>query len=138
MTSMPEGLRRAAPPEPTLGERLSEVTGDLSLLIRQELELAKAEAGASARRFGVAAALWATAGVAALFVLQFVSLALWVGVAGQLGPVWAALAVALVWLVLGVVFLVLARPVFASMKGLPQTAETISRIPEALNPQQES
>ena len=121
-----------------MGERLSEVTGDLSLLMRQELELAKAEASASACRFGIAAALWATAGLAALFVLQFVSLALWVGVAGQLGPVWAALAVALVWLVLGVVFLLLARPVFASMKGLPQTAETISRIPEALNPQQES
>ncbi|TLM80309.1 phage holin family protein, partial [Pseudarthrobacter sp. NamE2] len=58
----------------SLGDLLGEVTRDLSTLMRQELELAKAEAKQSATRAGKGGGMLAGAGVAGHFVLLFLSL----------------------------------------------------------------
>ena len=61
----------------SLGDLISEVTTDLSTLMRQELELAKAELQQSASRAGKGAGMLGGAAVAGYFVLLFVSIALW-------------------------------------------------------------
>ena len=53
----------------SLGDLLSEVTRDLSTLIRQEIELAKAELKQSGTRAGKGGGMLAGAGIAGHFVL---------------------------------------------------------------------
>ncbi|MEA3552183.1 phage holin family protein, partial [Pseudarthrobacter sp. C1] len=60
----------------SLGELLGDVTRDLSTLMRQEVELAKAELKQSATKAGKGSGMLAGAGVAGHFVLVFLSLAL--------------------------------------------------------------
>ncbi|WP_354176581.1 phage holin family protein, partial [Arthrobacter nitrophenolicus] len=55
----------------SLGELLGDVTRDLSTLMRQEVELAKAELKQSASRAGKGSGMLAGAGVAGHFVLVF-------------------------------------------------------------------
>jgi hypothetical protein len=55
----------------SLGELISEVTGDLSTLMRQELELAKAELQQTASRAGKGAGMLGGAAVAGYSVLLF-------------------------------------------------------------------
>ena len=55
----------------SLGDLISEVTADLSTLMRQELELAKAELQQSASRAGKGAGMLGGAAVAGYFVLLF-------------------------------------------------------------------
>lgn len=117
----------------SIGELLSSVTSDLSTLMHQELELAKAEAKQSATKAGKGAGMFAGAGLAANLMLTFASLALawligaWLG--GSLG--WGALVVALIW---GVVAAVLALRGKKEMQdiGMQQTAESAAKIPNAL------
>ena len=73
----------------SLGDLISEVTTDLSTLMRQELELAKAELQQTATRAGKGAGMLGGAAVAGYFVLLFVSIALWwaIGTATGLGLV---------------------------------------------------
>jgi len=64
----------ATPPEqvseqPSVGVLLADVTRDISDLMRQELELAKAEARQSATRAGAGAGMLGGAAVAGHFVL---------------------------------------------------------------------
>ena len=59
----------------TVGELFSEVAEDLSTLMRQEVELAKAELRQSAIRAGKGAGLLAGAGVSGHMVLLFASVA---------------------------------------------------------------
>jgi protein-S-isoprenylcysteine O-methyltransferase Ste14 len=54
-----------------LGEIVSEVSAKASLLVREEIELAKAEVAQKAKRLGVGAGLGAVAGVFLLFFLIF-------------------------------------------------------------------
>jgi Putative Actinobacterial Holin-X, holin superfamily III len=71
----------------SLGELISEVTTDLSTLMRQELELARAELQQSASRAGKGAGMLGGAAVAGYFVLLFVSIALWWAIGAALaGP----------------------------------------------------
>ena len=61
----------------SLGDLLSEVTTDLSTLMRQELELAKAELKQSATRAGRGAGMLGGARYGALMAVFFLSVALW-------------------------------------------------------------
>ncbi|MCU1436309.1 MAG: hypothetical protein JWR71_3034, partial [Pseudarthrobacter sp.] len=61
----------------SLGDLLGEVTRDLSTLMRQEVELAKAELKESGSKAGKGGGMLAGAGVAGHFVLLFLSIALW-------------------------------------------------------------
>ncbi|ERK73527.1 hypothetical protein N136_00085 [Leifsonia aquatica ATCC 14665] len=100
--------------------------------MRQELELAKAELRQSATRAGKGAGLLGGAGYAGLVVLFFLSVALWWGLGYLIGNAWSAVIVAAVWGVVGLVLFLVGRRQLASIKGVPQTVETIKEMPEAL------
>jgi hypothetical protein len=116
----------------SLGDLISEVTADLSTLMRQELELAKAEVQQSASRAGKGAGMLGGAGVAGYFALLFLSIALWWAIGSATGLGWSALIVAAIWGIIGAVFYVTGRNALKSIRGLPTTADTVKKIPDAL------
>nr|WP_276582067.1 phage holin family protein [Cellulomonas sp. RIT-PI-Y] len=117
---------------------IGNVTQDLSALVRQEVELAKAELTQSAKRAGTGSGLLAGAGVAGHFVLLFLSIALWWALAHPLGHSWSALVVALVWGVIAAVLALRGRSELQRIKGVPRTAETVKKIPNALKGEEEA
>ena len=116
----------------SLGELISEVTADLSTLMRQELELAKAEVQQSASRAGKGAGLLGGAGVAGYFVLLFLSVALWWAIGSATGLGWSALIVAVIWAIIAAVLATVGRNSLKSIRGIPKTADTVKKIPDAL------
>jgi len=115
-----------------LGDLISEVTTDLSTLMRQELELAKAELQQTATRAGKGAGMLGGAAAAGYFVLLFVSVALWWAIGSATGLGWAAVIVAVIWAVIGAVLYSVGRKSLKSVRGLPKTADTVKKIPDAL------
>ena len=63
----------------SLGELMRQVTADLSTLMRQEVELAKAELRQEGKKAGKAAGLFGGAGFGGYMVALFLSIALWAG-----------------------------------------------------------
>lgn len=117
---------------PSLGDLVGQVSDDLSTLMRQELDLAKAELRQSATRAGTGAGMLGGAAVAGLMVLIFLSVAAWWALGHAIGNDWSALVVALVWAVIAIVLAVLGRAQLQRVSGLPQTAETVKKIPDAV------
>ena len=122
----------------SLGEIASDVLADASTLLRQEVELAKAEVRESAARTGKGAGLVGAAGVAGMFALLFGSLALWWALAVWLGTADRP-ALGLSGVIVGVLYAVVAavlamsgRTELKRVRGLPRTAETVSKIPNAV------
>ena len=118
----------------SLGELLGDVTRDLSTLMRQEVELAKAEAKQSATRAGKGAGMLAGAGVGGHFVLLFLSLALMWALGAIMPLGWSALIVAVIWAIIAAVLASTGRKELKQIKGMPQTGETLSEIPPTLKP----
>lgn len=117
---------------PSLGEMLTDISSDLSTLVRQEIELAKAELRQSASNAGKGAGMFAGAGVSGHMVLLFLSIALWWGLGDKTGHGWSALIVALIWAVIGAVLAVMGRKEIKQVQGAPKTAETVKKIPSAV------
>ena len=126
----------ALPPRPgsrpSVGELFSDVAVDLSTLIRQEVELAKAELRQSATRAGKGAGLLAGAGISGHMVLLFASVAAWWGIGDATGHGWSALIVAAIWLVVAAILALAGRREISAVSGLPQTAQTVQKIPDAV------
>ena len=116
----------------SLGELLGDVTRDLSTLMRQEVELAKAELRQEASKAGQAAGMFAGAALAGYMVLLFLSVALWWGLANVMDQGWAALIVAALWAVIGAVLYSVARSRAREIRGLRQTAETVREVPDSI------
>jgi hypothetical protein len=116
----------------SLGDLISEVTEDLSTLMRQELELAKAELQQSATRAGKGAGMLGGAAVAGYFVLLFASIAIWWAIGAGTGLGWSALIVAVIWGIIAAVLAATGRASLRSVRGLSKTADTVKRIPDAL------
>jgi hypothetical protein len=121
----------------SLGDLLGEVTRDISTLMRQEVDLAKAELKQSAAQAGRGAGMLAGAGVAGHFVLLFLSLALWYALGELIGLGWSAVVLAVLWAIVAAVLASIGRKELNAVKGMPQTAETIQEIPETLKPREE-
>jgi uncharacterized membrane protein YqjE len=117
---------------PSIGELLSEVSANLSDLMRQELELAKAELRQSATRVGKGAGMLGGAGKAANLMLVFLSVAAWWAIGNATGRGWSGLIVAAIWAVIALVLALLGRQSIRSASGLPRTTDTVKRIPDAL------
>ncbi|MFC0459383.1 phage holin family protein [Arthrobacter liuii] len=118
----------------SIGELLGDVTRDLSTLMRQEVELAKAELKQTTTRAGKGAGMLAGAGVGGHFVLIFLSLALMWALGAIMALGWAALIVAVIWAIIAAVLASIGRKELKQIKGLPQTGETLSEIPPTLKP----
>ena len=131
--SSPLGPTMPAPDSrATVGELFSEVAEDLSTLMRQEVELAKAELRQSATRAGKGAGLLAGAGVSGHMVLLFASVAAWWGIGDATGHGWSALIVAAIWLMIAAVLGLMGRREISAVPGIPQTAQTVKKIPDAV------
>jgi Flp pilus assembly protein TadB len=122
----------------SLGDLLGEVTKDLSTLMRQELELAKAELRQSATRAGKGAGMLGGAGYAALMAIFFLSVALWWALGLLIGLGWSAVVVALIWGVIALVLFLNGRKQLKKIQGAPETIDTIKRIPDAVKRNEEN
>jgi putative superfamily III holin-X len=116
----------------SVGELFSEVAEDLSTLMHQEVELAKAELRLSVTRAGKGAGLLAGAGISGHMVLLFASVAAWWGIGDATGHGWSALIVAAIWLIAAAVLGLMGRREINAVPGVPQTAQTVKRIPDAV------
>ncbi|MGI5523332.1 phage holin family protein [Micromonospora sp. CA-259024] len=121
----------------SLGELMRQVTSDLSTLMRQEVELAKAEIRQEGRKAGKAAGLFGGAGFGGYMVALFLSLALWAGLSNVMDAGWAALIVAVLWAVIAAVLYSMAKKNAQHVRGLKQTNDSVQRIPDALKPHPE-
>lgn len=118
----------------SVGQLISEVTTDLSTLMRQELELAKAELKAEASKAGKGAGMLGAAGLAGYFLLLFLSIALWWGLGSLLGARgWSALIVAALWGIAAAVLASMGRKKLKEVQPTPErTVETLKEVPDAL------
>jgi Putative Actinobacterial Holin-X, holin superfamily III len=129
----PEGMARPDVAEVSVGQLLSEVTRDLSTLMRQEIDLAKAEIKQEVTKTGKGAGMLGGAGFAGYMVLLFLSIALWWGLANVMNEAWAALIVAVIWAVIGAVLYARGRAQLRSVHPKPeQTVDTLKQVPDAL------
>jgi len=119
----------------SVGQLIGEVTKDLSVLMRQELDLAKAELKVEAKKAGQGAGMFGAAGFAGYMVLLFLSLALMWALASVMPAGWAGLIVAAVWAVIGGVAFVMGRSKFRQVNPKPErTVDTLQQVPSALKP----
>jgi hypothetical protein len=127
-----ESVTEGASSQQSLGDLIGEVTRDLSTLMRQELELAKAEAQQSAKRAGKGAGMFAGAGFAGYMVLLFLTIALWWAIGQATGLGWSALIVAVIWGIIGAVLFSMGRNEFSRIRGMSRTTDSLKKIPDAL------
>jgi hypothetical protein len=119
----------------SVGALIGEVTKDLSVLMRQELELAKVELKTEAKKAGQGAGMFGAAGFAGYMVLMFLSIALWWALSHLVGHSWSALIVAILWGIVGAVAFVMGKKKFQQVNPKPErTVDTLSQVPSALKP----
>jgi hypothetical protein len=117
----------------SLGDLLGNVTKDVSTLMRQEIALAKAEISDSAKKAGKGAGLLGGAGYAGIMAVFFLSVALMYALSYWFDNLaWAAVVVAVIWAVIGLVMYLQGRKQLKTVQGAPRTAETVKKIPEAM------
>ena len=120
--------------EPSIGTLVQSAMADVSTLVRNEIELAKAEIGASAKKGGIGAASFAAAGVFAAFAAIFFFVALaefltWLGLAR-----WISYAIVFVLLILlaGVAALV-GKKLIKKIEKPERTIESLKELPEVMH-----
>jgi hypothetical protein len=118
----------------SVGELLSELSRDVSRLVRQEVDLAKAELRQEVKKTGKVGGLFGGSALAGYMTLLFASIAGWWGLANLMDQGWAALIVAGVWAVIGTILFAAGRVQGRRIMGLRQTAATVREVPGALKP----
>lgn len=135
-TSTPSERKAAST---SFGDLFGQVTRDMSTLIRQELDLAKAELKQSATRAGTGAGLLGGAGYAALMAIFFLSVALWWGIGDLIESLgWSAVIVAVLWGIVAAILYVVGRKKLKEVQGAPRTAETLKKLPETFKRNEEN
>ncbi|MDO5499592.1 MAG: phage holin family protein [Propionibacteriaceae bacterium] len=129
--------RQLAGDDRSVGEIFSDLTADVSTLMRQEVALAKAEVRQSAQNAGKGAGLLGGAGVAAHMMLLFLSLGLWWAIAHLIDSTeprfgWSFVIVGVIWAVIAAILAGAGKSSLNKVEGAPRTAETVGQIPNAL------
>jgi len=110
----------------TVGQLMSEIAADVSALMRQEVELAKAEIKQEATKAGKGAGMLGGAAYAGHMVLLFGTLALVFAVGSQIGLGWAALIFTCVWGVIAAVLALRGRDQLRRVNPKPErTVQTL-------------
>jgi uncharacterized membrane protein YqjE len=130
--STPSQAPEQAQGSASIGELLSDISTDISTLMRQEVELAKAELRQSATKAGKGVGMLGGAAVFAHLALFFLALASWWGLGNAIGRGWAGLVVTVVLALIAAVLAVVGRKEVQSVSGLAQTASTVKKIPDAV------
>ena len=138
-TGSPGTARSSGDSSPSIGQLFGEVSKDLSTLMRQEVALAKAEATQSAKQASKGAGMFAGAGYAGHLTVLFLSFAL----AWALGDWWEAPAlgfvvVAVLWGIVAAVLALRGKKEMKEVQGMPKTADTVKKIPDALHGNEEA
>jgi hypothetical protein len=121
----------------SIGQILGDVSRDVSTLMRQEVALARAELRQSGTQAGKGIGMYVGAAVAGMLFLVFLSVCVWWALGGLIGRGWSALIVAVVWAIVAAILAMVGKKEFERIRGLPQTAETMSKVPNALKGQEE-
>jgi uncharacterized membrane protein len=116
----------------------SRLSKDLSTLVRQEIQLAKAEATQSAKQAGAGIGMLVGAAIGAIMLLPFLSTALMWALGSVMHLGWAALIVAAVWAIIAGILAVVGKKKLEEIKGLPKTQQTAQEIPPTLDPTKET
>ncbi len=120
--------------EPSVGSLVQSAMADVSMLIRSEIELAKAEIGTSAKKAGVSVGLFGAAGVMAAFagIFFFITLAEALTALGL--PRWVSYAIVTVFLLLlaGIAALV-GKRMLKKIEKPERTMETLRDLPEVMH-----
>ena len=112
--------------ETSIGDLIGNISNDLSQLFRQEVELAKAEVKQEAAKAGKAAGMLGGAGFAGYLAVVLLSFALVFGLANVMDAGWAALIVAVIWLIVGAVLYTSGRKKLKDVDPVPhRTVDTI-------------
>ncbi len=126
--------RSAEADETSIGTLVQTAMADVSTLVRNEIELAKAEIGTSAKRAGVSVGLFGVAGVMAAFAAIFFFIALaefltWLGLQRWISYliVWFLLV-----LVAGIAAL-FGRRTIKKIEKPERTLETLRDLPDVLH-----
>jgi hypothetical protein len=115
----------------SIGDLLGELSGDLSKLMRQELELAKAEFREEAVKAGKATGMLAAAGFAGYLTTVLLSLALVFALGAVMPLGWAALIVAALWGITGLILYTTGRAKLRTVNPKPErTVETLKEDAE--------
>jgi uncharacterized membrane protein YqjE len=110
----------------SLSELLSDLTDDFGRLVRQQIDLAKAEFKEQAEATRRAAFMLGAATVAGLLVLVLLSFALVYALAEVMHPGWAALIVAIIWAVVAAVTFSTGRQRMKNISPVPhKTVQTV-------------
>lgn len=117
----------------SVGELLGQVSQDLSTLMRDELELAKAEIKVEVAKAGKGAGLLGGAGFAGYMFVLFLSFAAWWGLENVMDAGLAALIVGVVWGIVAGVLALSGRNKLREVNPKPeQTIDTAKQVPGAL------
>ncbi|OHV42858.1 hypothetical protein BBK14_31645 [Parafrankia soli] len=119
------GASDTAVREATAGQLMSEVTSDLSELVRKEIELARAEIRQEGRRAGRGAGMLGGGGFAVYMTLLFASVALMFLLDRAIAIDWAAFIIAMIYLVVAVPLVLRGRRELRNVSGAPQTVDTL-------------
>jgi uncharacterized membrane protein YqjE len=120
----------------SLGSIVSEMSSNLSKLMRQEVQLAKVEMQEEAKKVGKAAGLLGGAGFAGWMAALFASLTIMWALDHAMDIVWAALIVTALWAIAGAVMFVTGRKKMAEVNPKPEhTVETLKEDKEWLKAQ---
>ena len=132
----PQTVPGAPSPDPasaSVGELVGHVAQDLSTLMRQELDLAKAEVKQEVTKTAKGAGMLGGAGFAGYMVVLFASIALWWGLANVMDQGWAALIVTGIWAIIAAVLFVIGRNRLKQVNPKPeQTVETVKELPDTI------
>ncbi len=112
-----------------VGELMKQLANETTTLVRQEIELAKAEMTQKARSAGIGAGMLGAAGVAALLALGTLTAFLILALDGALASWLAALIVALLWGAVAAVLAVLGRARVREA-GPPKPEQTVESVKE--------
>ena len=126
--------RSSGTEEPSVGTLVQSAMADVSTLVRNEIELAKAEIGTSAKKAGIGAGAFGAAGVvlafsAFFFFIAIAELLTWLGLTRWISYliVWFALV-----LVAGLAALI-GRRFIKKLEKPERTIETLRDLPEVLH-----
>jgi F0F1-type ATP synthase assembly protein I len=112
-------------PDRTLGELFGDLGSELGALVRSELDLAKTEARQEVRRASQAGAAFATAAIAGLLTLLFLSSALAWLLDQWINRALSFLIVAVLWGIVAMVGVRAGRARARSIEPVPQTVNTL-------------
>ncbi len=139
MTPPSSGSSGSSGDSPSIGQLFGEISKDLSTLMRQEVALAKAEVTQSAKQASKGVGMFAGAGYAGHLTVLFLSFALWWALGYWFDNLaWAALVVAVIWGIVAAVLALRGKKEMKEVQGMPKTAETVKKIPDALQGNEEA